>query len=70
MMVSRVPDRIERRRAGILAIIDSIIQDHRDRRAAGGVDEDEDLLDVLLSYRRIWAPRTLSPPPTSNPSLP
>jgi hypothetical protein len=48
MMVSRVPGRIERRRVGMLAIIDSIIQDHRDRRAADDVDEDEDLLDVLL----------------------
>nr|CAB3449116.1 unnamed protein product [Digitaria exilis] len=48
MMLSRVPRKVKQRRDGMLAIIDPIIQEHQDRRAAGVDDEDEDLLDVLL----------------------
>ncbi|KAL6888803.1 hypothetical protein ACP4OV_009829 [Aristida adscensionis] len=52
MLLSRVPGQTVRRRRGVHAIIDPIIQEHREKRAAaaaaGGVHEDEDLLDMLL----------------------
>ncbi|KAL6888396.1 hypothetical protein ACP4OV_009422 [Aristida adscensionis] len=53
MLVSRVPGRIERQRRSMLAIVDPIIQEHQEKRAAAtGVDEDEDLLDVLLRLQQ------------------
>ncbi|TVU00048.1 hypothetical protein EJB05_54541, partial [Eragrostis curvula] len=51
MLVSRVPRKIERRRRGMFAIIDPIIQEHQEKIAAG-MDEDEDLLDVLLRLQK------------------
>lgn len=52
MLVSSVPGKIERRRRGLLDIVDPIILEHQEKRAAGGIDEDEDLLDVLLRLQK------------------
>ncbi|AQK69153.1 Premnaspirodiene oxygenase [Zea mays] len=52
MLVSSVPGKIERRRKGLLDIVDPIILEHQEKRAAGGIDEDEDLLDVLLRLQK------------------
>jgi hypothetical protein len=61
MLVSRIPGKIERRCSAMIAILDDIVQEHQDRRSAGGVDEDEDLLDVLLRLqRRTWILWTLT----------
>ncbi|KAL6629986.1 hypothetical protein ACP70R_029751 [Stipagrostis hirtigluma subsp. patula] len=55
MLASRVPRTVERRRRGMFAIIDHIIREHQEKRAAAaaaGVDEDEDLVDVLLRLQK------------------
>jgi hypothetical protein len=52
MLVSSVPGKIERRRRGLLDIVDPIILEHQEKRAAGGIDQDEDLLDVLLRLQK------------------
>lgn len=52
MLLSRVPARIEHRNKRMAAFMDSVIQQHRDKRSAacadGGEEHAEDLLDVLL----------------------
>uniref|UniRef100_R7W3I4 Cytochrome P450 71D8 n=1 Tax=Aegilops tauschii TaxID=37682 RepID=R7W3I4_AEGTA len=59
MLVSREPDRIKRCRREMLQITDTVIQEHRERKAAGEGDaEDEDLVDVLLGLQKKWAPST------------
>lgn len=50
-LISRVPGRIERHSRGMKQFMDSIIQEHRESRAAGE-DKDEDLLDVLLRHQK------------------
>ncbi|KAL5211441.1 hypothetical protein ABZP36_022288 [Zizania latifolia] len=53
MLVSRVPGRIERDRRRMRRIMDSIIDEHQERRAAGnGNDEEEDLVDVLFRLQK------------------
>jgi cytochrome P450 len=47
MLVSREPGRIKRCRHAMLEIMDAVIQEHRERKATVG-GEDEDLVDVLL----------------------
>ncbi|KAJ1278252.1 hypothetical protein BS78_04G065300 [Paspalum vaginatum] len=52
-LVSSVPGKIERHRRGMLQFIDAIIEEHRESRAAGKDDEEEeDLLDVLLRLQK------------------
>ncbi|KAF8691321.1 hypothetical protein HU200_040448 [Digitaria exilis] len=54
-LVSRVPGKIERHRRGMQKLIDTIITEHRERRASGKDDDDEeeeDLLDVLLRLQK------------------
>ncbi|KAL6888804.1 hypothetical protein ACP4OV_009830 [Aristida adscensionis] len=52
MLASRAPARILAYRTSMRRVMDGIIQEHRDRRAAGDGDgdgeEEEDLVDVLL----------------------
>jgi hypothetical protein len=52
MLVSRIPGKIELRCSAMIAILNDIVQEHQDRRSAEGVDEDEDLLDVLLRLQK------------------
>nr|BAK05257.1 predicted protein [Hordeum vulgare subsp. vulgare] len=52
MLLSREPGRIKRCRREMLQIMDAVIQEHRERKAAGGGEaEDEDLVDVLLGLQ-------------------
>uniref|UniRef100_N1R4A8 Cytochrome P450 71D10 n=1 Tax=Aegilops tauschii TaxID=37682 RepID=N1R4A8_AEGTA len=52
MLVSREPGRIKRCRREMLQIMDAVIQEHRERKAAGeGEAEGEDLVDVLLGLQ-------------------
>ncbi|VAI56828.1 unnamed protein product [Triticum turgidum subsp. durum] len=52
MLVSREPRRIKRCRREMLQIMDAVIQEHQERKAAGeGEAEDEDLVDVLLGLQ-------------------
>ncbi|KAF7035155.1 hypothetical protein CFC21_046070 [Triticum aestivum] len=53
MLLSRVPARIDHRNKRMAAFMDSVIQQHRDKKrsaacADGGEEQAEDLLDVLL----------------------
>lgn len=49
MLLSRVPARIDHRNKRMAAFMDSVIQQHREKRSAdGGEEHTEDLLDVLL----------------------
>ncbi|KAF7028041.1 hypothetical protein CFC21_040019 [Triticum aestivum] len=53
MLLSRVPARIDHRNKRMAAFMDSVIQQHRDKKrsaacADGGEEHAEDLLDVLL----------------------
>ncbi|CAM0904633.1 unnamed protein product [Alopecurus aequalis] len=55
MLLSRVPAEIERRRRGMVPIVETIIQERQEKRAAAaaaGTEKDEDLLDVLLSLQK------------------
>ncbi|CAN6237369.1 unnamed protein product [Urochloa humidicola] len=51
-LVSRAPAQIERHRTGMLEFIDAIIAEHRERRASGEDEDEEDLLDVLLRLQK------------------
>ncbi|WVZ77575.1 hypothetical protein U9M48_025429 [Paspalum notatum var. saurae] len=51
-LVSSVPGKIERHRRGMLQFIDAIIEEHRESRAAGKDDDEEDLLGVLLRLQK------------------
>ncbi|KAL5208676.1 hypothetical protein ABZP36_033111 [Zizania latifolia] len=52
LLVSRVPGRIERHRQAMQQFIDTIMEQHQEKRAAGAGAEDEDLLDVLLKLQK------------------
>ncbi|KQJ93723.1 premnaspirodiene oxygenase [Brachypodium distachyon] len=56
MRLSRVPGQTEERRRGMLAFLDATIQERQENRAAAaaaaGMDEHEDLLDVLLRLQK------------------
>lgn len=51
MRLSRVPGQIEERRRRMLAFLDTIIQERQESKAAG-IEEHEDLLDVLLRLQK------------------
>ncbi|NP_001169303.1 Premnaspirodiene oxygenase [Zea mays] len=51
MLLSRAPARIQAYRRSMRRIMDGIIQEHRDRAAAGDGDE-EDFVDVLLRLQK------------------
>jgi cytochrome P450 len=51
MLLSREPGRIRRCRRAMLEIMDAVIQEHRERKATIG-GEDEDLVDVLLGLQK------------------
>jgi cytochrome P450 len=51
MLISREPGRIKRCRHAMLEIMDAVIQEHRERKATVG-GEDEDLVDVLLGLQK------------------
>ncbi|TVU00049.1 hypothetical protein EJB05_54542, partial [Eragrostis curvula] len=52
MLLSRAPARILAYRADLRRIMDGILEEHEDRRAAGEDDEEEDLVDVLLRLQK------------------
>ncbi|XP_071681693.1 desmethyl-deoxy-podophyllotoxin synthase-like [Lolium perenne] len=55
MRLSRVPAEIERGRRGMVPTVHAIIREREEKRAAAadtGVEDDEDLLDVLLRLQK------------------
>ncbi|CAN6200195.1 unnamed protein product [Urochloa humidicola] len=62
MLLSQAPRHFRSQREEMMAFIDTIIHEHQENRVAGGDDDEEDLLDVLL---RIQKEDELDPPLTT-----